>query len=106
VVKDTSDSKYYLHTWDGTTLTKKGEYNIALMLDRNSDSSGTAPFNSERGFHLTDYYVYQILRNRGGIWKISDLNHADTPPTDVIIAITDKYLITNDAKLYEYKNFM
>jgi len=109
VFKKTSDSKYYLMTYsisgDSTTASDY-EYNVSLMLDRNSDSSGTAPFNSERGFHLTDYYVYQILRNRGGVWKIADLNHADTPPTDVIIAITDKYLIINDAKLYEYKNFM
>lgn len=95
VLKDTSDSKTYLYTYriSTETLTKKGQYNIVLMLDRN-----TAPGVLEKAFHISKNKIYQIDSNYEFLYNIAN------PNIEYGIAITDNYLISTGANigLYEY----
>lgn len=97
IVQDSGDSKFYLWTYSITDdiTTKHGEYNVALMLDRN-----TAPGILEKAFSITvgDYRVYQlhdILTSQLHlIYKVD--SDAD------IIAITDNFLMNDDGDMFEY----
>lgn len=114
VIKDTTDSKNYLYTYSiaGDSATKKGEYNVALMLDRNTFGSQVG-FNLEKGFHLTSRYVYQIASSKGNLYQIADLTnvlYTDNSAVDgTIVAITDTYLFlkrsSNDIELWKYQDF-
>lgn len=97
------DPDYYYCTYSigGDTFTKKGEYDIILMLDRNCDTSNDIGFNTEKGFSLTEDKVYQISKSRGNLWLISVQDF-----DDVIIAISDTYLITDAGTLYKYQDMM
>ena len=74
VLLDTGDSKYYLYSYEITadTLTKLGEHNVALMLDRNN--AGVIPNEFEKGFGLTDKTVYEIKPRRGGIVQLQNIS--------------------------------
>ena len=89
VLQDTSDLKYYLYTYEISTdaLTKGDEYNIALQLDRDTDSY-------EKVFSMQSDEVYQVTEN--GVESFSNSSF-DAP----IISITDSYLMTSNGKLYE-----
>jgi hypothetical protein len=97
VLKDTTDGLTYLCTYAITadTFTVLGEYNVALMLDRNTDSSNDIPFNLEKGFGVeagvNSLMAYQISRAGKSLYKIADLTTLVADGT--IVAITDTYLI-------------
>ncbi|MDH3324966.1 MAG: hypothetical protein OEL89_04975, partial [Candidatus Peregrinibacteria bacterium] len=96
VLKDISDGLTYFCTYaiSTDTFTKRGKYNVALMLDRNTDATNDPPFNLEKGFHLTSLYLYQIPKTYlGRLWKISDLSNDPDFSGFTIKAITDTYLI-------------
>lgn len=77
-------------------LTQKGEYNISLMLDRNTDTSNKPEcFTLEKAFAITlnadnKGLIYQIARKRGNLNFISQIS---LDSGDLIVAITDTYLI-------------
>jgi len=101
VLQDTSDSKYYLYTYkiSTDTLTKKGEYNIALMLERNC--SGVTPNEEEKAFGIVNKIVYKIKPIKSTLIQLqdcSDLSDAN------IIAITDTFFMNNDGDMFEYTN--
>lgn len=111
IIKDTGDAnklKYCTYSIDDDDFTKGAEYNVILMLNRNSDSSNDPPFDVEKAFHSSEYKFYKISKtgSKGQLYLMGDLNNADTPPTNVIIAISDTYLITNGGKIYKYIDFM
>ena len=60
VAEATADNKNYLHTYNitGDVISTSGEFNVALMLDRNTDSV------QEKAYHLTEYKVYQLQENK------------------------------------------
>lgn len=97
IVQDSGDSKFYLWTYSITDdiIAKHGEYNVALMLDRN-----TASGILEKAFSITagDYRIYQlheILSHQLHlIYKVD--SDAD------IIAITDNFLMNDDGDMFEY----
>ncbi len=96
ILKDTGDSKHYLWSYviSSDTLTKLSEYNIALMLDRN-----TAAGVQEKGFHLTEYKIYQFQSNTTQLYLISIVD------TDsVFIGITDNFLMNNDGDVFELED--
>ena len=96
VLYDMGDSKYYLYSYAITsdTLTKLGEHNISLMLDRNT-ASGVL----EKAFHVSEYKIYQLHEN------IQQLHLISIPATDaVIIAITDNFFMNNDGDMFEYED--
>ena len=102
VLYDTGDSKHYLYTYIITTdtLTKKGVYNISLMLDRNN--SAITPNEFEKGFSIgASETVYEIKARRGGIRILQ--NMADITDA-VIIAITDNFLMNNDGDMFEFQD--
>lgn len=116
VLKDTSDNKTYLCSYviSTDTFTKLSEYNIALMLDRNTNSSGNEAFDREKGFGLTvgtnSLMVYQIpLTYTGELWKIADLTNAGIN-TGTIVAVTDTYLFIKETdgniEIWEFKNIV
>ena len=85
-----------LHRYDITTdtLTNLGTYDVSLMLERNT-ASGVL----EKAFHLTAYEVYQIQEHKQQLYLIA------TPDTgEVIIAITDNFLMTTTGKMFEYED--
>jgi len=114
VLYDSGDSKNYLYTYEITadTLTKGAEYNIALMMNRNTDATNAIPFNLEKAFGVetgvNDLMVYQIALNRGHLYKIADLTNVSwlvDYPNSKIAAITDKYIFIDkqaDVELWEY----
>jgi len=95
VLQDTSDSKFYLWTYVISTgiATKQGEYNICLMLNRN-----TAPGVMEKAFHITEPKVYQLHPYHHQLYFIAYLNVTGKH----IIAITDNFLILDDGSMFEY----
>lgn len=97
------DGKKYLQKYNitGDTLTELGEYNVILMLDRNCAGTSGSPWEFEKACHVSDPFVYQIARNASHLFKIQDLGLTGG---ETIIAVTDKYLITSNADLYEYTN--
>jgi hypothetical protein len=108
VLEDTSDGKTYFCTYviSTDTFTKGGEFNVAIMLNRNSNESNAIPFNTEKAFGMesgvNDLMVFQIIERGSAsnrIVKIADLNNLTVGTTVnytsgyVIKAITDTYLI-------------
>ena len=112
VLKKTSDGLTYFCTYSITDdeFTVGGEFNVAIMLNRNSDESNAIPFNTEKSFGVdsgvNDLMIYQIIE-RGSpsnrLKKIADLNNIRVGDTDnytsgyVIKAITDTYLIIQNS---------
>lgn len=97
VLQDTGDSKYYLYTYEigSDTLTKRAEYNIALMLDRNT-ASGVL----EKAFHITSTNIYQLHSSIP-----YQLHLIASPPSDAVwIAITDSFLMNDNGDMYEYQD--
>ena len=87
VLQDTGDSKFYLYIYeiDSDTLTKRGEYNIVLMLDRN-----TAAGVLEKAFHITEPKIFQInIKQTNQLYLIAILK-----TNDPIVAITDNFVLT------------
>lgn len=111
VLKDTDDGLTYLCTYVITTdtFTQVGEYNVSLMLDRNTNTSNDPPFNLEKGFGLTvgtnSLSVYQISRTKGNLWKIADLKNNPDFTGHSIKGITDTYLITSDGSNSQVSTF-
>ena len=89
VIKDTGDSKNYLWTYSigGDTPTKGAEFNVALMLDRN-----TAAGVLEKAFGIADEIVYEIKPKRGGLIQLQDVSAL---LSNNIIAISDNLLMDN-----------
>lgn len=101
ILYDIGDSKYYECTYviSTDTFTKKGERNIALMLNRMTNSGNAPPFNLEKGYHVSLNEIYQISRARGNLHLISTYNFMDT-----VQAITDTYLIDASGNLYKFQD--
>lgn len=80
-----ADYRGYQRSISGASFTYLGtDFDIAVMLDRNSTSY-------EKAFHISLSKVYQITRKKYGLLFI------DNPDlTGVIKAITDDYLFTED----------
>lgn len=118
LLKD-ADSKTYLFTFDTDTddFTELAEMNIALMLDRNTDSSNEPEcFALEKGFGVTvatnSLYVYQIPRSYQGrlnwIASLKAMYEARGYPNAYIVSVTDTYLIidaTDDGGSLELQQF-
>jgi hypothetical protein len=83
---------HYTYSISGNSFIKGAEHNVALMMDRN-----TAIGVLEKGFHISEYFVYEINKDNPETHLIK---LAEPSLDDIIIAITDTYLITDDAKLY------
>ncbi len=95
IVKKDADSKNYLYSYviSTNTLTKLGEYNICLQLNR-STASGVM----EKAFHLTEPRVYQLHPYaKYQLYYVANLGSGN-----VIIAITDNFLMLNGGEMYEY----
>lgn len=84
ILKKSADSKNYLwkYSISGTSWIEICEYNIALMLDRN-----TASGIYEKAFHITNPYIYQIHRAYANLFKIGKTDTGDT-----LIGISDNFL--------------
>ena len=98
ILQDTGDSKYYLYSYEITEdiLTKSGEYNVSLMLDRN-----TASGIKEKAFHLTEYKVYQLH----SVLPYQLHLIAEIDSGEAIVGITDNFLITGPTgKMFEFEN--
>ncbi|MFW9872559.1 MAG: hypothetical protein ACFFG0_05600, partial [Candidatus Thorarchaeota archaeon] len=98
------DNTYYFYTYEITDdiLTQKGEFNVALMMNRNTDSTANPPFNLEKAFSLDytvesdgsyTFKVYQIANHRKALNYISRIN---LPAGSSIVAVTDHYLILDN----------
>ena len=95
VLEDTNDSKFYLYSYIISTdiLTKLGEHNVSLMLDRN-----TASGVMEKAFHIIEYKVYQLHPHAS-----HQLYYISKVPSDaILIGITDNFLMNNDGDVFEY----
>lgn len=103
VIKDKTDDLTYLISYEITdgTVTKLGEFNVGLMLNRNTNDSNDAPFNLEKAIgvesSINDLTVYQIPASfQGYIYPIAVLDdHPDLNGlgSDEIVAVTDTYLV-------------
>jgi len=118
ILKDTADSnknKYCTYDLSSSTFIKHEEYNVSLMLDRNTNTSNDLPYNLEKGFDINNRYVYQISRDKSSLLKIADLTNlkrynSTTKTWDnidgTIVAITDTYLFlkrnSGDIELYKF----
>ena len=94
---------YYYHTYSisADSYTKKGEHNIALMLNRNTNSSNNPPFNLEKAFHVSDDKIYQISNARGNLNLISVFNFAE-----VIRSIIEFYHIIGSIISYDLNELL
>lgn len=106
ILKKTADGKNYLANYNITgdsLIDTGGEYNVALMLDRNSNPSLTPEyFTLEKGFGIvvgTDALrVYQISRARGNLNLISitpEILYENSYANAIISVVTDTYLIVD-----------
>lgn len=113
---DGGDLFYFPATDDGGTtitilsydksddsITVKAVNTVTLMLDRNCIGTSPSPWEFEKGFHRTSPYIYQISRSHKNLVKIQDLGLTGG---EIIVAISDKYLITSNSDLYEYTNYL
>ncbi|KKL15170.1 hypothetical protein LCGC14_2508290, partial [marine sediment metagenome] len=94
-----ADGKEYLYTYSTVDtpidFTKHAEFNVSLMLDRN-----TASGILEKAFHITASGIYQLHNVLG-----YQLHLIATPSTDAVwIAITDNFLMNDDGDMYEYED--
>ena len=94
-----ADGKEYLYSYSTTDtpadFTKGGEYNVALMMDRN-----TAFGVKEKAFHITNDNIYQLHSIIG-----YQLHLIALPPTDAVwVAITDNFIINDDGDVWEYED--
>ena len=99
VLEKNADNKNYLIEFSitGDAYTIGSEYNIILQLDRNNSAS--APNELEKAFSSDAVKtVYEIKAKRGGIRVLQ--NMADIIG-DVIIAITDNFLMVNGGPMFE-----
>lgn len=103
VLKKDGDGKDYLFKYSiaGNNLTELELYDIVLMLDRNCANTANSPWLHEKGFHVTSSFVYQIHRGYTHLLKLQDIGLTGG---EVIIAITDNYLVTDNSDLYEFTN--
>jgi len=114
ILNKDADSKNYLCTYSivGDVITDTGiEYNVSLMLDRNSLTTNPICFNTEKAFDVSidaNYCakVYQISKGRSHLNAISQLQLG---VGDSIVAVTDTYLIVNNSgtiELWQYVDFI
>lgn len=98
LMKDISDGKIYLCSFEinTTTFSKLKEYNIVLMLDRNTDTSYI-----EKGYSIVNYDIFEIpTRFNGNLFKIGNTSNP-------IKSITNNYVICldgSDSYLLEHKD--
>jgi hypothetical protein len=94
VMLDAGAEKLISYDITGDDFTVIDDFDIAMMCDRNTASSSVF----EKAFHITSYEVYQIHSKFPYQW-----HHISTPITgEVIIGITDNFLITTTGKMFEY----
>lgn len=89
-----------LWTWEvgADTITEIADHDVVLMCDRNTLSSSIM----EKAFHTTEYKVYELQSTAD-----HQLNLIAVPATgEVIIAITDNFLITTTGKMFEYEDLI
>lgn len=104
VLTDTDDSKDYLCSYNisGDVFTQLGEYNIVLMLDRNTNSTANPPNNLEKAFHVSEDKIYQIPTNYSGNLNLISVHDFQTN----INSITDHFVMTNGGHMHEYENLV
>ena len=100
----TTGGNNYLYTHvivDGVNdlLTRGAEYDVALMLDRNSIQTAGSPWAIEKAFHISTSDVYRITTEKDYLLKIQNLGLTGGV---TIKAITDKYLVDSDKNVYLY----
>lgn len=91
---------YYLYIYNisENTWTKKGAYNVSLMLDRNTHGA-LSPFNLEKGVGMSpDKKVYQIHVNRQNLVQISSINETNGNHRWV----TDHFIADDLGNVFEY----
>jgi hypothetical protein len=95
LIEKTADSTNWIatHNISGGSFELQEENDIIMMLNRNSSSQ-------EKGFHITEYKVYQLHS------KLAFQTHLIAKPDtgEVIVGITDNYLITTTGKMFEYED--
>lgn len=104
VAEKTADNLTYLISYSisGDSYSILGRYDIALMSERNNDSSASLPFNTEKGFHVSKDKIYQIPSSyTGRLNWISNYDFEDT-----IKAITDHFVIDDSGNVYEMQDLI
>ena len=98
ILKLTADGKKYLyiHAITPDTITKLSEYNVALMLDRNT-ASGVL----EKAFGITNEITYELKPKRGGLIQLQDCSAISDAN---LIAITDNFLMNDDGDMFEFQD--
>ena len=104
VVYNTGDLKNYL--WDysisNDVSERLGEFDIAIMLDRNNDDSGDTPNNIEKAFAVGGTKIYKFSRIKSGVILIQDIaDSIDFTASSTIVAITDNFLFVNNSGTIE-----
>lgn len=104
VIYDVGDGKIYLWSYsiaDDVSM-RLGEFDIAIMLDRNNDSSGDTPNDIEKAFAVGGTKIYKFSRLKSGVILIQNI--ADSPEFttgSTILAITDNFLFVNNSGTIE-----
>ena len=98
ILKLTADGKTYLYSYNitGDATTQAAEYNIALMMDRNT-ASGVL----EKAFGIVNEIVYEIKPKRGGLIQLQDCSNISD---NNLIAITDNFLMNDDGDMFEFQD--
>ncbi|KKL47888.1 hypothetical protein LCGC14_2331020, partial [marine sediment metagenome] len=92
------DNNIYLiqYSISGVSFTPKGQFNIALMLDRNIVSGGF-----EKAYHLTEDKIYQLItKQTNQLYLISNVS----PSQSNWNAITDNLLQDEGGNMFEFKD--
>ncbi len=100
-LKDTGDGnkiKLWSYTITDATATKLEEMDVSLMLDRNNIGTAGSPWEFEKAFHISSSYTYQINRGYQYLLKLQDIGLTGG---EIIIAISDTKLITDNSDLYK-----
>ena len=88
----------YTYNFDTDLLTRVAPYDVALMLNRNTNILSDAPFNLEKGFDINENRIFQITRRRGNVNEFSRL----TNEPGSVVAVTDNFLIIDgSAEVWE-----
>ena len=90
----TGDEYLYKFNTVGYNFTERGKFDLLIQHDYLSQST-----TQEKAFHTSEYKIYQFQKN------MQQLNIIAVPDTgEIIIAITDNFLITTTGKMFEYVN--
>jgi len=96
-----ADIYIYYYSISGDSSTQIGNIVLEMMLDRNCIGTSNSPFEFEKGFDVTNHYIFQIHKSYHYLLKLQDLGLTGG---DSIRGITDTYLITQNGAFYKYQD--